>query len=77
MSGQFTIVNKFNECFTNIGSELANQISKSGNKYLKDYLNSKHDSVFTFYEIRNMDIVKVIVFIQNVVVAMMIYLLTY
>ena len=58
VSDQFTIVNKFNEYFTNI--ELANQISKSGNKYFKDSLNTKHDSVFTFHEINNMDIVKVI-----------------
>ena len=60
MSDQFIIVNKFNEYFINIGPELANQINKSGNKHFKDYLNTKHDSVFTFYEINNMDIVKVI-----------------
>ena len=46
-SDQFIIVNKFNEYFTNIGPELANQINKSGNKNVKDYLNTKHDSVFT------------------------------
>ena len=51
VSDQFTILNKFNEYFTNIGPELANQISKSGYKYFKDYLNTKHDSVFTFHEI--------------------------
>ena len=33
--------------------------NKSGNKHFKD-LNTKHDSVFTFHEIYNMDIVKVI-----------------
>ena len=60
VSDQCTIVNKCNEYFTNNGLELANQISKSGNKYFKDYLNTKHDSVFTFHEINNMDIVKVI-----------------
>ena len=60
MSGQFIIVNKFNDYFTNIGPNLANQISKSENKYFKDYINTKHDSVFTFHEISNMDIVKVI-----------------
>ena len=54
------IVNKFNEYFTNIGQELANQINKCGNKNFKDYLNTKHDSVFTFHEINNMDIGKVI-----------------
>ena len=60
MSDQCAIVNKCNEYFTNNGPELANQISKSGNKYFKDYLNTKHDSVFKFHEINNMDIVKVI-----------------
>ena len=60
MSDQFIIVNKFNEYFTNIGPELANQINKSGNKHFKDYLNTKHDSVLTFHEINNMDIVNVI-----------------
>ena len=60
VSDNFFIVNKFNEYFTNIGPELANQINKSGNKNLKDFLNTKHDSVFTFHEINNMDIVKVI-----------------
>ena len=58
MSDQFITVNKFNKYFNNIGPELANQISKSGNKHFKDYLNTKHDSVFTFHEINNMDRVK-------------------
>ena len=60
MSDQFISVNKFSEYFTNIGPELANQINKSGNKHFKDYLNTKHDSVFTFHKINVMDIVKVI-----------------
>ena len=57
VSDQFTTVNKFKEYFTNIGPDLANQIRK---KYFKDYLDTKHDSVFTFHEINNMDIVNVI-----------------
>ena len=54
------IANTFNSYFTNIGSNLANQIQNSTNKTFTFYLNGNHNNVFNFQLINEETISKTI-----------------
>ena len=60
VTNKLDIVNKFNSFFTNTGTNLSNKIKMPSNKSFKDYLKNKFNLKFTFHNIDEEHVSKII-----------------
>ena len=60
VSDKLDIANKFNSFFTNIGTELANKITYSGNKTFRDYLTENANANLSFTNVDEQTVINII-----------------